>query len=640
MNIRIEQVLIFNQNGQKRFVSFKPGLNIITGDSKTGKSALIEIVDYCMFSSRSSIPKGRITDFAHLYVLILAVGEKFVIIGRPARENSNYAYLTLEFDRGKISSVELSDFDRINLRPIKNDIQTEFEQLIGLSLKQLDGPDERNLGKLSIRDTVSFLFQHQNLIANKHALFYRLDDTIKKKRVIEAIPVLFGAADENYYDLSRQQKNLERQIAAEQKILDRLSASQQEQRQQLEDLIQIYYSLIGQTLESGQSLSQLKRLAADLPAPPEVIETQSQFYQELTTFQRQRELTYVQRDEVEKTLSNLYQTTDESFDYAKELVKVHSHQNEGNGEQITCPICNSNVERLNENIKMLSASKAKLVEELTKIHGYNIDNTAVINELRTRKRAYDNDISRLTRNIKQLTAIDEKFMEGKNRREEIIFQKGIIESSIRNYLSENSAGSERALMKDLQDELKRVNEKLSKYNLEQFYNDSEGLLKVNMDRIANKLDFEDELKPINFYFNLRDLTFNHKFNNDTIRLDEMGSGANWLACHLSIFISFLHLSCSKTKSVIPSFLMFDQPSQVYFPKTASKGEMQSDEQIAYDDNIAQVRKIFKVINEEIELIEKEYGTRPQIIVLEHANDDEFRQFIIKEWNKGRGEGLI
>ena len=41
----------------------------------------------------------------------------------------------------------------------------DFEELLGLSLKKLES-DYESFGKLSIRDTVSFLFQHQNFLQN------------------------------------------------------------------------------------------------------------------------------------------------------------------------------------------------------------------------------------------------------------------------------------------------------------------------------------------------------------------------------------------------------------------------------------------------------------------------------------------
>ena len=56
MNAIISDIVLFSDSGDKRHLTFESGLNIITGDSKTGKSALIEIVDFCLFSKRSTIP--------------------------------------------------------------------------------------------------------------------------------------------------------------------------------------------------------------------------------------------------------------------------------------------------------------------------------------------------------------------------------------------------------------------------------------------------------------------------------------------------------------------------------------------------------------------------------------------------------
>ena len=48
MKSYIKAIIIFNKNGEKRVVPLEQGVNIITGESKTGKSALVEIIDYCL----------------------------------------------------------------------------------------------------------------------------------------------------------------------------------------------------------------------------------------------------------------------------------------------------------------------------------------------------------------------------------------------------------------------------------------------------------------------------------------------------------------------------------------------------------------------------------------------------------------
>ncbi|WP_163408208.1 DUF3732 domain-containing protein [Flavobacterium ajazii] len=649
MNITIKKIVIFNDDGESRYINFEGGLNIITGDSKTGKSAIIEIIDYCLFSSRSSVPKGKITDFAELFVVIFKINDFYLIVGRPAQKtgNMNYAYLNVESEfEDYLEDMKISYFDNLSLRTIKNDIQTEFEQYIGLAISNLNSGSEvsklENKGKLSIRDTVSFLFQHQNLIANKHALFYRFDDIIKRRRVIESLPVLLGAVDENYYDLIRQEKEKNREIKTEKMIIDKMKLSKENEISFLKNSIQVYYSLINLTLDDNLTITDLKKIGKNLPIPPEILNDQSKVYLEINRFEKERNLKYIEKEEIEKALINLYQTSDDGYDYAKELVKIHSHQKYNqNSTNLICPICDSTNSSLNENIAVLATSKEKLVNELVKLGTFSDDNTPLISNLKLEKKKIEKEIIDLTKNITLLSKDNKSFTEAKNVREQIIYQKGKIESLITAFLETNNLKGNSKDLVQLENDLKIIKESLLKYNPEKFKQDSEVFLKENMNRICEKLDFEEELKPIDLNFNIEDFSFYHKNKDGKIRLDEMGSGANWLASHLSIFLSFLYLNLKNEKSVIPSFLVLDQPSQVYFPRSSKKEELtDEDDLMKFDDNIDQVKNIFKVLSEEIELIYTNTGIKPQIIVLEHANDESFEKFIIKDWNKSKGQGLI
>ena len=49
MSFNINSITIYSSDGDQRRVTFKrSGLNIVTGQSKTGKSSLIDIIDYCL----------------------------------------------------------------------------------------------------------------------------------------------------------------------------------------------------------------------------------------------------------------------------------------------------------------------------------------------------------------------------------------------------------------------------------------------------------------------------------------------------------------------------------------------------------------------------------------------------------------
>lgn len=61
METRIKYLGLIDKDGKRHGVSLHEGLNVVTGRSSTGKSAIIEIFDYCMGADVDTIPKGVIT---------------------------------------------------------------------------------------------------------------------------------------------------------------------------------------------------------------------------------------------------------------------------------------------------------------------------------------------------------------------------------------------------------------------------------------------------------------------------------------------------------------------------------------------------------------------------------------------------
>jgi DNA repair ATPase RecN len=57
--MKIKSIHIYSHDGQRRDLQFNvDGLNVITGRSSTGKSALSEIIEYCMGRSTFNVPEG------------------------------------------------------------------------------------------------------------------------------------------------------------------------------------------------------------------------------------------------------------------------------------------------------------------------------------------------------------------------------------------------------------------------------------------------------------------------------------------------------------------------------------------------------------------------------------------------------
>ena len=115
---------------------------------------------------------------------------------------------------------------------------------------------------------------------------------------------------------------------------------------------------------------------------------------------------------------------------------------------------------------------------------------------------------------------------------------------------------------------------------------------------------------------------------------EIGSGSNWLAYHIAITLGLQQFFGSLEQSSIPNFIIYDQPSQVYFPKklAAQNGKSISDPELEDEDLIA-VQKVFKVLSSMV------VKNKLQVIVLDHASDKVWKDLanihLVEEWRGGK-----
>src|ERR1700676_2867255 len=82
--MQIQSILLYSTSGEIRRLDFKLGaLCIVTGASKTGKSALIEIVYYCLGRESCTIPVGVIRDSVSWFAVLLQFPGIQYFVARP-----------------------------------------------------------------------------------------------------------------------------------------------------------------------------------------------------------------------------------------------------------------------------------------------------------------------------------------------------------------------------------------------------------------------------------------------------------------------------------------------------------------------------------------------------------------------------
>lgn len=171
MKTLIHEIGVIDKQGNKHPVEFNKGLNVVTGKSSTGKSALIEIFDYCFGSSENTIPKGVITTSAAIYYVALSVNDQDMVIARDPDEVTKAFFRRVELFNS--DDIVRDYFNSNYFRPL-----LEFNKHLRDFFLDIDDVDESLFARANrrfnakaatptIRSFSSFMLQHQNLVANK-----------------------------------------------------------------------------------------------------------------------------------------------------------------------------------------------------------------------------------------------------------------------------------------------------------------------------------------------------------------------------------------------------------------------------------------------------------------------------------------
>ena len=190
--MKIQDIIIYSHSGELRRISFKvAGLNIITGRSSTGKSALSDIVEYCMGQSDFNIPEGPIRDKVAWYAVIYQFPGEQVLIAKPAPASNATSCSRAMIRRG--ATVEPPPFSELAQNANDETVLSLLSSLLGIpsNRTQVSKEHSRDSYDATIKHTYFYLFQKQGLIANKEQLFYRQNEPHIPQAIKDTLPHLF-----------------------------------------------------------------------------------------------------------------------------------------------------------------------------------------------------------------------------------------------------------------------------------------------------------------------------------------------------------------------------------------------------------------------------------------------------------------
>lgn len=640
MKSYIKEITIFSKNGDKRCVPLQPGVNIITGESKTGKSALVEIIDYCLCSARCTIPKGKITDFAYLYALTMVVGNNAYVIARY-NWNDGGKMLVIKkeeiFEPATLTLTFFADKYPLNYKQAQYEIEAAF----GLLVTNMETNNSQNSKKASLRNMVSYLFQHQNLIASKFALFYRFSDYYKRKDAIEQFPVFSGMINQEYYSDLLLLNTLNMQLKQRLKQQKENEKSMNYVRNNLITMLQDYFALLGQDFDENISTKEALNIATKLPlfddahlfGEEKITERYSEIKQHLENLRNNEREILIKIKNIEKSTS-----AGDAFGKMLIALKEQTPKNKIKTTDYICPLCGQDYNKLKLLDEELLEANQWLDNELTLTHIYTSDFTEDLRKLKEEQATIETEIKTTWNELKN---IEQNLISSKklfSKKEKIDYTKAKIELYLELYKN-GIFDTVTTDNNDLKNEIDLLNKKIQGFDLDNKKAKAQAFLSENMNRLALTLDFEEEYRPLNLNFSLLDDSFDlyqHQDNRSNIYLSEMGSGANWLSCHIALFLSLLRYFTMQKNSPMPHIMFFDQPSQVYFPQATPVNIPHS------PADIIAVNKIYKTIFDEVNAIGNDTGILPQIIIVDHVTGDnleikdEFNNYVRRNWRDGKG----
>lgn len=658
MFTRIEFIGLLDKKGNIHGVPLKPGLNLITGKSATGKSSVIEIFDYCMGESQNTIPAGVISDNAEIFFLLMEIRVKRYLVGRK-----NTQFYIIDADANKIKdkndiSIEKFDGSSMPSAVFKNQINS----LYGLDIEStVEREEDKKRGGMkgapSFRHTMSFILQHQNLVANKLALFYRFDEREKKEQTIDQFKIFAKFVDARYYSLSQEIDILKKKVDKAKKVLESEQQSIDATIAQINELNETYKTVTGAdaiTFFSSEAIKvnpdKFRKVLSEIEIPSIEISEENKLFVERydNLVKRQNEIqaklrqSQLRKQEVQSTIESL-------IEYKSRLVRYKTPE-AATIDYSVCPFCHQHTNIVEDEASRLSLAINRVNKEILSLPPIIKPQYEALAEYENEIQSSFVELKEVQKEIGKLYGIIESLRQNDTLRTQaykiIVRIEGLIEQIIDIQAKSTENGYD-ALCNSLR---AKEAEFKKKYDIKKNMTSAQNSINKYVADYRKFLPFESRFDGYTLTFSLDNFELNFVKGNERIPMRSVGSGSNWLNAHLCLFLALASFFNDNPNSVVPSLLFLDQPSQVYFPsvdkmKSFDEEELKKDvdeeDKKKIDQDMLAVTSIFQSLYDYCQSQKNSI----QIIVTDHADNlklkglDNFDSIVAARW-RGDNEGLV
>jgi hypothetical protein len=620
--MKIKSIHIYSHDRQRRDLQFKvDGLNVITGRSSTGKSALSEIVEYCMGRSSFNVPEGVIRDKVAWFAVIYQFEHEQVLIAKPTPPDGGARCRTVMQRRG--TELQPPSFEELAVNSDDDAVVTLLSRLLGIPENRTDVALEhsRDSYDANVKHTFYYLFQKQGLIANKDQLLYRQNEQFQPQAIRDTLPILLGVSSHDRYELESKLRAAQRDLRLNAKLLeqarDAIDTSQ-------EKAIGLYSEAkaVG-VIDSGAPGTNadgiIETLRSALSWKPEKIPEDdgsriSRLEEELGQLRKDRREAQARIDAASQFSRRAGGYESEATEQLDRLASIKALPRNPDTGEWQWPFSEQNLALESPVATVLLNELASLDAELRIATGQRPKLDAYLSNLNDKTQEIAGTIKEKETELSAAIAANEVIAQMGTRNNAAARVVGRISLFLENLAPNRELarleGEHRRLKLKVEDLAKRIGSDDSNDRLNSILN----IISTQVSLYTQK--FEAEFGAFPARFDLSNITIVFDRPERPVPMSRTGGGENHLAYHLSALLA-LHLFAVKNNRPIPRFLLIDQPTQVYFPSEQvykeADGSVQKTEEA--DADLKAVRRLFELLLK----FTQEDAPGFQLIVTEHAN---------------------
>jgi len=636
MSIQILDIVLYSTQGARRVLSLRAGeMNIITGDSKTGKSALISIVDYCLGSSKCAVPEGVIRNNVAWYGVRFTDGSSQHFVARrspdPGKDTTSDAFYAVA------AEVQIPDAEQLNATTNIDTIVERLTNVVGIGLNLHEPPEGQTRDPLSakLRHALAFVFQPQNEISQPGHLFHKQSDNWVAQAIKDTLPYFLGAVDDDFVAKKTKLKDLRRKLRDRERSLARLEAIAGEGLGSAAGLISeardVGLLAADASPTTWEEAIELLQVAAKASPEEQLVRYEQSIDQaELGRLNGERGRLREQLQRQQHELEAMRSLLADEGGFAREASEQVSRLSSLNifappDEEPCCPLCDQPTASMPKP-EQLQAEMQRAASQLGTVAKHTPGLEALILEqegkvAETRRLLRENRAS--LEAVRQADDRLQALRDASARRAHVLGRVSLFLETLPHIADTSELRREIA---ELGAQIAQLEEELSDDKIQERLDSILSVIGKRLTEWSERLELEHRGNP--FRLDLRKLQVVADADTGPIPMDRMGSGANWLGCHLIAHLA-LHTWFVRKDRPVPRFLFLDQPSQVYFPAERDVGGSMA---VLEDEDRLAVLRIFELIRDVVEALDGGF----QVIVTEHADptEDWYQAAVVERWRNG------